>query len=153
SRFLMPLTLEQPGAKISALLLDRDGVVNRELGRSVRSWQEFEFLPGVLDALRRLVDLSAPILVLSNQSAMGRGWVSTKTVEDIHERMVQAVRSAGGRIDEVAVCPHAPEAQCSCRKPKPGLLLMMATKHRFDLRRAVMVGDSQRDVEAARVVG
>jgi D-glycero-D-manno-heptose 1,7-bisphosphate phosphatase len=149
----MPAMPEQPGITISALLLDRDGVINRELGRSVRTWQEFEFLPGVLDALRRLADLPAPILVLSNQSAIGRGWVSTRIVDGVHQRMIREVRSAGGRIDDVAVCPHAPEANCACRKPKPGLLLMMASKHRFDLRRAVMVGDSHRDVEAANAAG
>jgi D-glycero-D-manno-heptose 1,7-bisphosphate phosphatase len=135
------------------VLLDRDGALNREMGRGVRSWQEFEFLPGVLRALRRLAALPVPIVVVSNQAAIGRGWVSADTVAGIHRRMLRAVRRAGGRIDDVMVCPHAPEAGCLCRKPRPGLLLGAAQKYGFDLRRAVMVGDSHRDVQAAQAAG
>jgi D-glycero-D-manno-heptose 1,7-bisphosphate phosphatase len=67
--------------------------------------------------------------------------------------MVEAIRSAGGRLDDVLICPHAPEAGCACRKPQPGLLLEAARKHRFELSRAVLVGDSYRDVQAAQAVG
>jgi D-glycero-D-manno-heptose 1,7-bisphosphate phosphatase len=138
------------GGKIAAIMLDRDGVVNRELGRAVRSWDEFEFLPGVFQAFQQLAMLQIPVVVLSNQSAIGRGWVSSETVDAIHREMMGRIRGAGGRIDDVMVCPHAPESECSCRKPKPGLLLETAIKHRFDLRWAVMVGDSHRDIEAAQ---
>ena len=138
---------------ISALMLDRDGVINRELGRAVLRWEEFEFLPAARDALRRLAQLPVPILVLSNQSAIGRGWVRAETVDKIHARMILDIHSAGGRIDDVVICPHAPEEGCPCRKPQPGLLLRTAAKHQFDLRRAVMVGDSYGDVQAAQAVG
>lgn len=136
-------------AKVSAVLLDRDGVVNRELGRSVLTWEEFEFLPGVLATFVRLAALGVPVVVVSNQSAVGRGWVEAPEVDAIHRRMVAAIRDAGGRIDDVLVCPHAPEDDCACRKPRPGMLLDAAAKHRFDLSQAVLVGDSYRDIQAA----
>ena len=138
---------------LSAVLMDRDGVINRELGRGVRSWEEFEFLPGVLPALQQLAALPLRILVLSNQSAIGRGWVAADVVDTIHRHMRRMVREAGGRIDDVMICPHAPDAGCVCRKPRPGLLLQGAQKHGFDLHRAVMVGDSYRDVQAAQAAG
>ncbi len=139
--------------EISAVLLDRDGVINRELGRPVLAWDEFEFLPGVLRALQALAGLPIPIVVVSNQAAIGRGWVGAATVNDIHRRMTRAIQDAGGRVDEVVYCPHAPEADCPCRKPRPGLLLGAARKHCFDLTRAVMVGDSYRDIQAAQAAG
>ncbi len=139
--------------EISAVLLDRDGVINRELGRPVLAWDEFEFLPGVLRALQALAGLPIPIVVVSNQAAIGRGWVGAATVNDIHRRMTRAIQDAGGRVDEVVYCPHTPEADCPCRKPRPGLLLGAARKHRFDLARAVMVGDSYRDIQAAQAAG
>jgi D-glycero-D-manno-heptose 1,7-bisphosphate phosphatase len=139
--------------QISAVLLDRDGVINRELGREVRSWQEFEFLPRVLPAFEQFSALAVPVVVVSNQSAIGRGWVDRKTVAAIHRRMVQVIRTAGGRIDDILICPHAPDAGCLCRKPKPELLLKAARQHGFELRRALMVGDSYRDIQAAQAAG
>lgn len=146
-------TLPAGTRDLAALLLDRDGVINRELGRPVLSWDEFEFLPGVLGALHALAPLPVPIVVVSNQAAIGRGWVAVETVEDIHRRMLGAIRAAGGRVDDVVYCPHAPDAGCGCRKPLPGLLLGAADKHGFNLTRAVMVGDSHRDIRAAQTAG
>jgi D-glycero-D-manno-heptose 1,7-bisphosphate phosphatase len=146
-------TLRVQEGPISALLLDRDGVINRELGRGVRCWDEFELLPCVIHAFQQLAPQPFPIVVLSNQAAIGRGWVTPETVAAIHRDMVRAIESAGGRIDDVLVCPHAPEVKCWCRKPRPGLLLEAARKYGFDLQRAVMVGDSYRDVQAAQAAG
>jgi D-glycero-D-manno-heptose 1,7-bisphosphate phosphatase len=139
--------------KVSAVLLDRDGVINREIGRGVLTWNEFEFLPGVLHAFKGLAALTVPVVVVSNQSAIGRGWLDAETVDSIHERMVAAIRQAGGRIDEVLICPHGPDDGCHCRKPKPGLLLKAAQLHQFNLHSAVMVGDSYRDIQAAQAAG
>jgi D-glycero-D-manno-heptose 1,7-bisphosphate phosphatase len=138
---------------LSAVMLDRDGVINRELGRAVRLWREFEFLPGVLRALQQLAAVKVPVLVVSNQSAIGRGWVDSKTIDDIHERMVRAIHDADGRIDDVVICPHAPHDGCPCRKPRPGMLFAAAQKHGFALDRALMVGDAYRDVQAAQAAG
>lgn len=138
---------------VSAVLLDRDGVINRELGHFVGSWNEFEFLPSALEGLRRLSTASLPIVVVTNQSVVGRGWMTAGAADDINCRMKQTVAENGGRIDSVLVCPHAPEAGCECRKPRPGLLLRAAHEHGFDVTQAVMVGDSLRDLEAARAAG
>lgn len=136
-----------------AVLLDRDGVINRERPDYVKAWHELEFLPGALPALARLASLDRPILVMTNQSAIGRGLVSADAVRDIHERVRLAVESHGGKIDAFYVCPHRPDEGCSCRKPKPGLLLQAATDFKLDLRQCVFVGDSITDREAAMAVG
>jgi D-glycero-D-manno-heptose 1,7-bisphosphate phosphatase len=135
------------------ILLDRDGVINRESPNYVKCWDEFEFLPGALEALRRLSNLDWPILVIINQSAIGRDLATSEAVSDIHRRMAETVAAAGGRIDAVFVCPHHPNAGCDCRKPRPGLLRQAAEV--FDLRLAdcYFIGDALSDFLAARAVG
>jgi D-glycero-D-manno-heptose 1,7-bisphosphate phosphatase len=136
-----------------AILLDRDGVINRERADYVKSWEEFEILPGVVAALNRLSSLNVPVLVLTNQSAIGRGLVSLAMVGAIHLRLQSLVYSAGGRIDSFYICPHHPDDGCACRKPKPGLLLQAATGFNLDLTACVFVGDSYTDYQAAQTVG
>src|SRR5512141_1111041 len=97
-----------------AVFLDRDGVINFNRIDHVKSWAEFEFLPGALGGLRQLTQLGWPIVVVSNQAAIGRGLVSIDTVDDIHHRMVHIVQLAGGRIDSVLYCPHLPDESCAC---------------------------------------
>jgi D-glycero-D-manno-heptose 1,7-bisphosphate phosphatase len=135
------------------VLLDRDGVINRERPDYVKHWDEFEFLPGALSALSHLASLDWPILVITNQSAVGRGLVALEVVADIHRHMTTAVVAAGGRIDGVFVCPHHPDAGCACRKPRPGLLQQAAAA--FDLRLAdcYFIGDAISDLLAAQAVG
>ena len=136
-----------------AIFLDRDGVINRNRTDHVKSWAEFEFLPGVLDALRQLAQLEWPIVVISNQAIVGRGLVSRQTIDEISERMTSVVWSVGGRIDRVFYCPHRPDEHCECRKPRPGLLLSAAHEMELDLTRSFFVGDAESDVLAAQVVG
>lgn len=133
--------------------MDRDGVINRERPDYVRRWDEFEFLPGVLRALRRLAALDWSILVVTNQSAIGRGLVTADTVTDIHRRMRAAVEAAGGRIDAVFVCPHRPDDGCACRKPRPGLLRQAAAALDLRLADCYLVGDALSDLLAAQAVG
>lgn len=116
-----------------AILLDRDGVINQKRADYVKSWQEFQLLPGVLAALRRLATLPIPIVVITNQSAIGRGLVALATVAAMHDQLAQVVHTAGGRLDGFFVCPHHPTAGCACRKPQPGLLLQAARHFGFDL--------------------
>jgi D-glycero-D-manno-heptose 1,7-bisphosphate phosphatase len=136
-----------------AIFLDRDGVINRNRTDHVKSWAEFEFLPGVLDALRQLAQLEWPIVVISNQAIVGRGLVSRQTIDEISEQMTSVVWSRGGRIDKVLYCPHRPEDHCECRKPRPGLLLRAASEMDLDLPRSFFVGDAESDVLAAQAVG
>jgi D-glycero-D-manno-heptose 1,7-bisphosphate phosphatase len=137
----------------NAIFLDRDGVINRDRRDYVKSWEEFEFLPGVLEALRLLAPGPHRIIVVSNQSAIGRGLVSSEAVDEIHDRMVEAVRAGGGRIDAVYYCPHSPEADCPCRKPRPGLLLRAARELDIDLPGSWLIGDDLRDLESAVAAG
>lgn len=138
---------------LQAVLLDRDGVINRERADYVKNWEELEILPGVLPALRSLQTLNLPIIVLTNQSAIGRGLVSQATVNDIHSRLQQVVTAAGGRINAFYVCPHHPQEECACRKPKPGLLLQAAADFDLDLPACIFIGDSLTDHRAAEAVG
>lgn len=137
---------------ISAIFLDRDGVINQNRDDYVKSWQEFIFLPGSLEGLRKLADFPGPILVITNQSAIGRGIVTADVVDEIHARMLAEIRAHGGRIDEIFVCPHHPQENCLCRKPKPGLLLQAQTRWNIDLSRSWLVGDSATDIQAAHSV-
>jgi len=139
--------------KKSAIFLDRDGVINRNCPDYVKSWSEFEFLPGVLEALRRLAATPHSIVIVSNQSAVGRGLVPRDTIEEIHFLMVQVIRQAGGRIDAIYYCPHDPVDGCKCRKPLPGLLLQGAEELNLDLAASLLIGDSLSDLEAALDAG
>ncbi|MEZ4731884.1 MAG: HAD family hydrolase [Caldilineaceae bacterium] len=136
-----------------AILLDRDGVINRERADYVKRWQEVELLPGVLTALQRLAALAIPILVITNQSAIGRGIVQAETVAALHEQLRTVVAQAGGRIDAFFVCPHHPADGCLCRKPQPGLLRQAAAQFHFALDQAVFIGDAITDFQAARAAG
>ncbi len=128
-------------------------MINREREDYVKSWQEFVFLPGALEAMPRLAGLEVPILVITNQSAIGRGYVSAATVNRIHTRMQAAIAEAGGHVDQIYLCPHRPDEGCACRKPAPGLLLQAARDHGLDLTRCIFIGDSVTDAMAANAAG
>lgn len=142
-----------PSAEIPGVLLDRDGVINRERADYVKRWSEFSFLPGALDALRRLAVLGRPVLVVTNQSPVGRGLLARAALDEIHRRMRDEVARHGGRIDGVYVCPHRPDQGCDCRKPRPGLLEAAAREWSLALAESVFVGDAVSDWEAARSAG
>lgn len=145
------VSLARPG--LQAIFLDRDGTINRERADYVKSWQEYEWLPGALEALAALAQLRVPILIVTNQSAIGRGILSTDDLAAIHARVRAEALAAGARIDQFLVCPHAPAAACSCRKPKPGLLLQAAAEYRLDLASCVFIGDSISDLMAGAAAG
>ena len=140
-------------SNLAAIFLDRDGVINRERSDYVKNWREFKFLHNALAALRQIATLPVPILVMTNQSAIGRGIVSRSVVDAIHRQMQHEVAEAGGRIDQVFMCPHRPDENCACRKPRPGLLLQAL--HQYDLPAAhtVFIGDSFTDFQAAQAAG
>jgi D-glycero-D-manno-heptose 1,7-bisphosphate phosphatase len=141
-----------PHPSIRAILLDRDGVINRERKDYVKSWEEFEFLPRSLAALQRLATHPWPILVITNQSAIGRKIVSAEDVDEIHRRLSESVCRAGGRINGFFVCPHRPDEQCACRKPQPGLLIQAAKAFDLELTQCIFIGDSFTDYQAAAAV-
>jgi len=135
------------------VLLDRDGIINRMRVDYVKRWEELELVPGSLDAVARLSAAGREVIIVTNQSAIGRGLVSVQTVDEIHRRLADAIRERGGSVRAFLVCPHTPMDGCDCRKPRPGLLLRARDELGVDLGRAVMIGDQLTDVAAARAVG
>ena len=136
------------------VFLDRDGVINRRLvGDYVKSWEDFEFLPGVLGALKRLAVAGRRVILISNQSGIGRGLMRNEDLEMIHKEMKRQIEEAGGKVEKIYVCPHHPDDKCSCRKPQPGLLLQAAKVNNIDLAKSFFVGDSATDIEAGNRVG
>jgi D-glycero-D-manno-heptose 1,7-bisphosphate phosphatase len=136
-----------------AIFLDRDGVINANRADYVKHWAEFSFLPGTLAALRELATLGWRTVIITNQSAIGRGLVPQASVEQIHRQMIDAIHKAGGEIHGLFYCPHHPEDGCDCRKPKPGLLLQARAHLQIDLARSIFVGDAVSDLHAAQAVG
>jgi histidinol-phosphate phosphatase family protein len=137
----------------AAIFLDRDGVINRRRVDHVKSWDEFEFLPEALEGLREITRMGARVVMVTNQSAVGRGMISEADLAAIHERMLSEIAAAGGRIDAVYACLHTPLDGCDCRKPAPGLLLRAAADLGLRIEASVMVGDSASDLQAARAAG
>ncbi|RZB35097.1 MAG: D-glycero-D-manno-heptose 1,7-bisphosphate phosphatase [Desulfobacteraceae bacterium Eth-SRB1] len=134
------------------VFLDRDGVINKDTDY-ITSWDEFEFLPGSIEAIRLLTLNRFTTIIITNQSVINRNMVSREDLEYIHAMMKSAVKSEGGEIKDIFYCPHIPEDECDCRKPKPGLIYMAKKKYRIDLADSVMVGDSAKDIECARNAG
>jgi len=138
-----------------AVILDRDGVLNTRPPRAqyVTKWEEFQWLPGVKEALSVLSQAGYRIIVVSNQAGIGRGVMTEASLEAIHTRMKTEVLEAGGRIDAIYYCPHDWEDGCDCRKPKPGMLFQAQRDFNLDLSRTVFVGDDERDAQAAEAAG
>jgi D-glycero-D-manno-heptose 1,7-bisphosphate phosphatase len=133
--------------------MDRDGVINLNRDDHVKSWKEFVFLPRTLDALRQMAAGDFVLIVTTNQAVINRKMVDEATLESIHAQMTWAIEEAGGRLDTIYYCPHKPEEHCTCRKPQPGMYLKAALEFDLDLSRSYVIGDTLRDIEAARAVG
>lgn len=135
------------------VLLDRDGVINADSAEYVKSVAEWHPLPGSIDAIARLSRAGFGVVVVTNQSGIGRGLFDQAALEAIHTRLRALVAAAGGRLDGIYVCPHRPDEGCECRKPRPGLLERIARDFGCDLTGVPFIGDKASDVEAARAVG
>jgi len=138
---------------VSTVFIDRDGVINENRDDYVKSWSEFRFIAGAREAIARLTRAGHTIVVCTNQAAIARGQVSIEVVEDIHRRMVAEIAAVGGEVTKVYYCPHAKDANCSCRKPRPGMLLRARDELDVDLNDAVFIGDSITDVQAGLAAG
>jgi D-glycero-D-manno-heptose 1,7-bisphosphate phosphatase len=133
------------------IILDRDGVLNRKKPRAeyVRSWQEWEWLPGALDALEQLRSAGYRVLVVTNQAGVARGAMTEADLQGVHDRMKEDVERHGGLIEAIYHCPHDWDENCDCRKPKPGMLYQAQKDFRLDLTRTLFIGDDDRDGIAA----
>ena len=150
----LPLT-EDFFRRQKTVIVDRDGVLNRRPPRAqyVRSWNEFEWLPGALHALQLLHAGGYRVVVVSNQAGIARGAMTDAELAAIHCTMVEEVAEAGGKIEAIYYCPHDWDAGCECRKPKPGMLFQAQRDLNLDLSRTFFVGDDERDGEAADNAG
>jgi len=138
---------------LPAIFLDRDGVIIENRVDYVKFWNEVVFLPGALDALRRVGNSEYLQIVVTNQSAVGRGIISLDQAYDINQRVIVMVESSGGRVDASYLCPHHPDDKCACRKPAPGMLQKAKEEFNIDFERSYLIGDAASDIEAAQAVG
>jgi len=135
------------------VFLDRDGTINRDSPDYIKSWPEFEFLPGSLKAIGRLTASGFTTIIITNQSAVPRKLISVEHLDDMHRRMKQAIETSAGVIKDIFYCPHMPGGGCDCRKPKPGLIFQARDENGIDLSTAIMVGDSAKDIECGHNAG
>lgn len=138
-----------------AIFLDRDGVINKKpLGHTyVSSWEEFMLLPDVSQAVKSAKAAGFKIIVVTNQRGVARGLVSLETVNQIHNRLNEMLKSWGTSIDAFYICPHGFEDRCDCRKPAAGLVLQAATDWEIDISKSWFIGDSESDGQCAKNAG
>lgn len=134
------------------VLLDRDGTINVERGYLTNP-EDVQLLPGALQGLKRLADLGLGLVVITNQSAVGRGYMSLARLQEVHDRLVMLLAEGGVVLDGIYSCPHTPADGCACRKPRPGLVYRAASELGFDPKRAYVVGDNICDIELGKRVG
>jgi D-glycero-D-manno-heptose 1,7-bisphosphate phosphatase len=135
------------------IILDRDGVINYDSDQFIKSPEEWKPIPGSAEAIARLNQAGYRVVVATNQSGIARGLFDMPTLNAIHDKMHKTVALAGGKIEAVFYCPHGPEADCHCRKPRHGMLEDIASRYNTDLAGVPAVGDSLRDLEAAVKMG
>jgi D-glycero-D-manno-heptose 1,7-bisphosphate phosphatase len=131
-----------------AVFLDRDGTISEEVGY-LNDASQFRMFPFAIDAIRRLNDAKLPVIVVTNQSGVGRGFFPESMVHTVHETMTRQLAAGGAHLNAIYYCPHTSDDECDCRKPKPGLLERAAREHDIDLQRSFVVGDRYGDVELA----
>ncbi len=136
-----------------AIFLDRDGVINKERTDYVKTSSELEILSGVAESIKQLKDAGFLIIVITNQSAINRGLTNHDNVKNIHIIIQEYCKRNGTSIDAFFYCPHRPDENCNCRKPKAGLLLEAINKFNIDQKSSWMIGDNDSDLEAAKIAG
>jgi D-glycero-D-manno-heptose 1,7-bisphosphate phosphatase len=135
------------------VILDRDGVINLDSDQYIKSQEEWKPIAGSLEAIARFTQAGFRVVIATNQSGLGRGLFDMATLNAMHDKMHKAVNQLGGRIDAVFFCPHAQDAGCACRKPRPGMLLEIGERFNVSLAGVPAIGDSLRDLEAASAAG
>ena len=136
-----------------AIFLDRDGVLIENVASYVRTWADVCFLPGVFDSMRHLARSPYVVVLVTNQSAVGRGILTAEQVLEINARVVAEVVARGGQVDASYICMHSPSEGLPCRKPAPGMLLQAQLELGLDLSASYLVGDAASDIAAAEAAG
>jgi len=138
---------------VKLVILDRDGVINRDSDQFIKTPDEWRPLPGSLEAIARMNHAGFRVVIATNQSGVGRGLFEMATLNAIHEKMHRALALVGGHVDAVFFCPHTADALCECRKPKTGMLKEIGVRFGVDLTGVPCIGDSLRDLAAAEAAG
>jgi D-glycero-D-manno-heptose 1,7-bisphosphate phosphatase len=138
---------------MKTIILDRDGVINQDSDDFIKSVDEWQPIPGSLDAIALLHRHGFRVVVLTNQSGIARGLFNLATLNEIHRHMLNETRAKGGLIEAVFFCPHGPDEGCSCRKPATGMFRDVAARLKIEMSGVPAVGDSMRDLQAAQEVG
>jgi D-glycero-D-manno-heptose 1,7-bisphosphate phosphatase len=135
------------------VILGRDGILNTYREGHVTDPEEWQAIPGALEALSRINHAGWHVVLATNQAGIGRGMIDMTAINAVHAHMNQQLMAQGGRIDAVFFCPHTPEENCACRKPKPGMLLEIGRRYSVDLRQVPFASDTLRDLQAAQAAG
>jgi D-glycero-D-manno-heptose 1,7-bisphosphate phosphatase len=138
---------------LKLIVLDRDGVINQDSDEYIKSPEEFIPIPGSLEAIARLTQAGWRVVVATNQSGVARGYYDLATLQRIHDKLHRLLAGLGGQIEAIFYCPHGPDDNCDCRKPKSGLFRDIEARLQVSLHGVPAVGDSLRDLEAAIAVG
>ena len=134
------------------IFLDRDGVINKEVGYLYKI-KEFEFIDGIFEACLSLINLNYQIIIISNQSGISRGYYTEDDYQKITKWMISQFKKKGVLIIDTYHCPHSPNSDCNCRKPKPGMFLNSNKKHSISFKNSWMIGDKETDIIAANKAG
>ncbi|MWC30136.1 D-glycero-alpha-D-manno-heptose-1,7-bisphosphate 7-phosphatase [Paenibacillus sp. MMS18-CY102] len=138
---------------MTTVFLDRDGVINEKIENGyVTSWEEFAWMPGAIGGIKKLHERGWNIIVVTNQACVGKQLAEMHDIDEIHRHMQLELQAQGISLTQIYVCPHTPEANCACRKPRPGMLLQAAQDHNLQLQHCYFVGDSWTDMQAAQAV-
>lgn len=140
---------------MKVVFLDRDGVININPHNNgyVCNWNEFSFIQNALNAVSHLVQSGFQVFIITNQAGIGRGLFTDEQLTDTHSKMIKEIESYGGFIEKIYHCPHHPDDNCECRKPKPGMLYKASSEHNIDLSKTFFIGDSIKDIDAAGTAG
>ena len=137
---------------IKTIFLDRDGVINKEVNY-LHKIDDFEFIGGIFDACLHFQSLSYKIIIITNQSGISRGYYTESDYQKITQWMLNQFKYKNINILDIFHCPHGPDSNCDCRKPKPGMFLKAKAKHNTDMEKSWMIGDNERDTIAANSAG
>ena len=135
-----------------AVFIDRDGTINVNV-EYLDNPGNFQMYPGVGEGVKKLRENGFKIIVITNQSGIARGFFSEKTLEEIHQRMIKELSEKGASVDAIYYCPHHPDDNCNCRKPKTGMFEKAFKDHNIDPAKSFMIGDRMMDVEAGHKMG
>lgn len=139
-------------SSVSAVFLDRDGTLVEDNGYCIRP-EDLRFIPGAGEATRMLKDAGYLVVLITNQSAVGRGLVTLDGLNSIHNCLLEGLEKEGGTLDSIYLCPHHPDDGCQCRKPKPGMIVAAADELGINLASSIVIGDKRTDVDAALAAG